>query len=65
MILLKLNFLFYQVIKPLLNYPILDASYADPIGEAPLRPKTAGGHGRPQVEDEFADEEIGDDLLPD
>lgn len=43
-----------------------DASYADPMGEAPSRPKTAGGHGRPQiVEDEFADEEIGDDLLPD
>jgi len=47
------------------NRKTIDASYADPIGEAPSRPKTAGGHGRPQVEDEFADEEIGDDLLPD
>lgn len=42
----------------------LDASYVDPIGEAPSRPKTAGGR-RQQVEDEFADDEIGDDLLPD
>ena len=44
----------------------LDASYVDPMGEAPARPKTAGGHGRPVVlDDEFADDDIGDDLLPD
>lgn len=35
------------------------------MGEAPLRPKTAGGHGRPPVDDDFGDDDIGDDLLPD
>jgi len=42
----------------------VDATYADPLGEAPARPKTAGRQRPQQVEDEFADEEIGDDLLP-
>ena len=40
-----------------------DASYSDPLGEAPARPKTAG-HRAPVIEDEFGDEELGDDLLP-
>jgi len=44
--------------------PSIDATYADPLGEAPARPKTAGRQRPQQVEDEFADEEIGDDLLP-
>lgn len=44
----------------------VDATYADPLGEAPSRPKTAGGRGRQQTEiDDFADDDIGDDLLPD
>ncbi|XP_015769439.1 PREDICTED: intraflagellar transport protein 88 homolog [Acropora digitifera] len=42
----------------------IDATYADPLGEAPVRPKTAGRQRPQQVEDEFGDEEIGDDLLP-
>lgn len=42
----------------------VDATYADPLGEAPARPKTAGRQRPQQVEDEFGDEEIGDDLLP-
>ena len=44
---------------------VLDATYADPLGEAPARPKTAGRQRPQQAEDEFGDEEIGDDLLPD
>ncbi|XP_039276818.1 intraflagellar transport protein 88 homolog [Nilaparvata lugens] len=40
----------------------IDASYSDPLG--PLeRPRTAAGSRR-NFDDEFADEEIGDDLLP-
>ena len=35
------------------------------MGEAPARPKTAGGRGRVVVEDDFGDDDIGDDLLPD
>ena len=47
-------------------FHISDASYTDPIGEAPARPKTAGGAGRRAVEiDDFEDDDIGDDLLPD
>lgn len=42
----------------------LDATYADPLGEAPARPKTAGRQRHQPVEDEFGDEELGDDLLP-
>ena len=44
----------------------VDSSYADPLGPAPERPKTAASNQRAanNVEDEFADEEIGDDLLP-
>lgn len=50
------------VIKLPFKFP--DASYSDPLGEAPLRPKTAGGNRAPPIEDEFGDEELGDDLLP-
>ncbi|XP_032878628.1 intraflagellar transport protein 88 homolog [Amblyraja radiata] len=40
----------------------IDASYVDPLGPQIERPKTAA---RKRVEeDEFADEELGDDLLP-
>ena len=49
-----------------LNCYLSDASYSDPLGEAPARPKTAA---RPQnnqpADDDFGDEELGDDLLPD
>ena len=43
----------------------LDASYSDPLGDAPARPKTAARRNAPAAEDEFGDEELGDDLLPD
>ena len=43
---------------------ILDATYSDPLGEAPARPKTAGRQRHQPQEDEFGDEELGDDLLP-
>lgn len=42
-----------------------DASYSDPLGEAPVRPKTAVRQANHAAEDEFGDEELGDDLLPD
>ena len=41
----------------------VDSSYADPLGPAPERPRTSAGN-RLKNEDEFDDEEIGDDLLP-
>lgn len=40
----------------------LDASYVDPLGPQMQRPKTAAR--KRTEEDEFADEELGDDLLP-
>lgn len=40
----------------------LDASYVDPLGPQAERPKT--GAKKRLEEDEFADEELGDDLLP-
>ncbi|CAB3979099.1 intraflagellar transport 88 homolog [Paramuricea clavata] len=43
----------------------IDASYSDPLGDAPARPKTAARRNPQPVEDEFGDEELGDDLLPD
>ena len=42
---------------------ISDSTYADPLGPQIERPKTAANR-RGQVEEEFADEELGDDLLP-
>ena len=44
----------------------IDTSYNDPLGPAPERPRTnAGNRGQGIIhDDEFADEEIGDDLLP-
>jgi intraflagellar transport protein 88 len=41
----------------------VDASYSDPLGPSTERPKTAARR-RDQTEDEFGDEELGDDLLP-
>ncbi|XP_053564500.1 intraflagellar transport protein 88 homolog [Bombina bombina] len=40
----------------------IDASYVDPLGPQMERPKTAAK--KRNEEDEFADEELGDDLLP-
>ena len=40
-----------------------DASYSDPLGELPERPKTAARQ-RQEEDDEFHDAELGDDLLP-
>ncbi len=41
----------------------VDSSYSDPLGPAPERPRTSAGN-RGGNDDDFADEEIGDDLLP-
>lgn len=41
----------------------VDSTYTDPLGPAPERPRTSAGN-RGGNDDEFADEEIGDDLLP-
>ncbi|XP_076466664.1 intraflagellar transport protein 88 homolog isoform X2 [Babylonia areolata] len=41
----------------------VDASYSDPLGPQMERPKTAARRKDPN-EDEFGDEELGDDLLP-
>lgn len=40
----------------------LDASYVDPLGPQMDRPKT--GVKKRVEDDDFADEELGDDLLP-
>ena len=44
----------------------MDSTYSDPLGPMAERPKTSAGPraGGGLKEDEFADEEIGDDLLP-
>ena len=41
----------------------VDGSYSDPLGPLPDRPRTSVGP-RNITEEDFADEEIGDDLLP-
>ncbi|KAI4470504.1 intraflagellar transport protein 88 [Holotrichia oblita] len=41
---------------------VVDASYSDPLGPLPTRPKT--GIGKPLDFDDFGDEQLGDDLLP-
>ena len=41
-----------------------DVTYSDPLGPQVERPKTAARRGGQPAEDEFADEELGDDLLP-
>ncbi|CAH1102173.1 unnamed protein product [Psylliodes chrysocephalus] len=42
--------------------PTIDASYSDPLGPQPVRPRT--GAGKPLDFDDFGNEELGDDLLP-
>lgn len=39
-----------------------DASYSDPLGPLAERPRTSVAHKH--AEDEFGDEELGEDLLP-
>eukprot|EP00118_Oscarella_pearsei_P028332 m.1902 g.1902 ORF g.1902 m.1902 type:complete len:844 (+) comp8022_c0_seq1:68-2599(+) len=41
----------------------IDSSYTDPLGDLPPRPKTAAKQKKDEDED-FADEELGDDMLP-
>ncbi|CAG9770980.1 unnamed protein product [Ceutorhynchus assimilis] len=40
----------------------VDATYSDPLGPLPLRPRT--GAGKPLDFDDFGNDELGDDLLP-
>ena len=43
----------------------IDSSYSDPLGPAPERPKTSSNRGRDiDAGDDFGDDEIDDDLLP-
>ncbi|XP_063223516.1 intraflagellar transport protein 88 homolog isoform X2 [Bacillus rossius redtenbacheri] len=41
----------------------IDASYSDPLGPVAERPRTSAGR-KPPPDEEFADDELGDDLLP-
>jgi intraflagellar transport protein 88 len=41
---------------------MIDASYTDPMGELPPRPKTAAK--RREDDDTFEGDELGDDMLP-
>lgn len=41
----------------------LDATYQDPIGELQVR-RLASGSTKQQKDDDFDDDELGDDLLP-
>ena len=45
------------------TYTYSDASYTDPLGDVPQRPRTAA-RARPAEEDDFEGVELGDDLLP-
>ncbi|ESO03760.1 hypothetical protein HELRODRAFT_79910 [Helobdella robusta] len=44
--------------------PTNDGTYSDPLGPQIERPRTAARRHEQQVADDFEDEEIGDDLLP-
>jgi len=47
------------------NRDDIDTSYDDPLGPAPERPRTAAIRRSEKPDDDFADEELGEDLLPD
>ena len=47
-----------------LSFGLADASYSDPLGPQVERPKTAARR-REDAADDFADEELDEDLLPD
>lgn len=59
-----LNFVPPVLVRQLYDNVFLyvDASYVDPLGPPMERPKTAAK--KRVEEDDFADEELGDDLLP-
>ena len=62
---LKANFLEEEEEEYRPSEKEIDSSYSDPLGPAPERPRTsAGNRGKDTADDDFADEEIGDDLLP-
>lgn len=42
----------------------IDASYEDPLGPLEQRPRTAARRRDEVVDDEFDNEELGDDMLP-
>jgi len=46
---------------------VLDGTYVDPLGPQMERPRTAARRRdqAPVISDEFSNEQIGDDLLPD
>lgn len=53
---------FALIVKDVKLYFLLDATYSDPLGPQPFRPRT--GAGKPLDFDDFGNEELGDDLLP-
>lgn len=42
------------------TFVFTDTNYSDPVGPLPSRPMTSAG----KRDDDFGDEELGDDLLP-
>ena len=51
----------YTLLTNLIGF--VDTTYSDPLGPQMERPKTAAKR-RDEQPDDFADEELGDDLLP-
>ncbi|PNF32805.1 hypothetical protein B7P43_G04474 [Cryptotermes secundus] len=51
-----------ETYSPTSQHRDVDASYSDPLGPLAERPRTSVGHKH--AEDEFGDEELGEDLLP-
>ena len=47
---------------PLIAVGFVDASYKDPIGALPMRPKTAARKADEDEDEEWGD--LGDDMLP-
>lgn len=56
------KFIVYQT-HVIASYVCSDASYVDPIGDLPERPKTAARR-QDLEEDDFHDVELGNDMLP-
>jgi len=44
---------------------LVDGKYSDPLGPQAARPRTAARRGEQSHQDDFDNEELGDDLLPD
>jgi intraflagellar transport protein 88 len=54
-----------ETYSPTSQHRDVDASYSDPLGPLAERPHTSVGRkSQHQLEDEFGDEELGEDLLP-